>query len=61
MTLRELTEEDIEFFRKDCEECLAERQKSANHPINPVYYKLAYSDGAKAVLARVDALNPPDA
>lgn len=58
MTLRDLTPDQVTLFQKDCERRLAEKQnlRREGNKISEVDYKLAYSDGLKAVLALISFL-----
>lgn len=58
MNLRDLTEEQADDFRLAAESSMKLRLKGShiNKPINSVDYKLFFSDGVKAVLARITEL-----
>jgi hypothetical protein len=58
MTLRELTDEQVREFQKECEKAIERRQTSRSdaNPINTIDAKLFFSDGMKAVLARISNL-----
>lgn len=58
MTLRDLTDDQSEEFRREAERNIETRNKSRrdDNQIDPINYKLFFSDGVKAVLARISTL-----
>ncbi len=58
MNFRELTDVQIEQLRKECEDDI-KTKKLSRPTLDMILYKLAWSDGAKAIMRRLDYL--PDA